>query len=172
MTQTLTRAPLSASARPASRKAQLAALIMLGLSTALGACSPYMLRGHVIEGESSYALLVEPSDPRLQAEGVAGVSVRLTMDPGKLNRDVVADNVSGPEGEFELPVDRAGAGLITMDMSILARKAGYTSSEAFFKLPGSGSRFLLIVVAKGADAPGAFDEPMSADDEVRRFWSE
>lgn len=172
MPTTTSDSSTAAAPRLASRSAHFLALALLSLATALCGCTPYMLRGHVIEGETSHALLVDSDDPRLLTEGVSGVSLRLTMDPGKLNRDVVADQISGPDGQFELPVDRAGAGLIDMDMSILARKSGYTSSEGFFKLPRAGKAWLLVIVAKGADIPGAFDEPVNAEDEVRRYWSE
>lgn len=172
MPQTLSNTSVDATDRPASRMARFAAFMVIGLATALGACSPYMLSGRVIEGEASYAMLVHSDDPRLQSAGLPGVSLRLTMDPGKLNRDVVADSVSGPEGDFALPVDRVGAGLLTMNMSILARKSGYASSEGFFELPGSGAAYLLVVIARGADTVGASDQPLGADEEVRRFWSE
>lgn len=136
---------------------------------ALGACSPYMLSGRVIEGEASYATLVAPDDPRLQSPGITGASLRLTRDPGRLKRDVVTERVSGAQGEFELPVDRVGAGLLEMDMGVLARMTGYSSAEGFFGLPGAGKSRLLIVLAPGDDPVGVRDDQWSADDDLRRF---
>jgi hypothetical protein len=159
----------SASPSPVAR---MIAITLLLLVPALGACSPYTLTGRVIEGEASYALLVKPDDPRLQLPGITGASLKLTLDPGKLNRDVVTQQVSDGDGEFALPVDRVGAGLIKMYMGILSRKAGYASSEAFFELPNSGSSRLLIIMAPGSDPPGSQDAELSADDEVRRFWGD
>lgn len=157
---------------PTSVFSRAAALLALSLASMLCACSPYALSGRVIEGDASYALLVQPDDPRLKSPGVSGVSLRLTVDPGKLNRDVVDQGVSGPEGEFTMSVDRVGAGMLDMDMGILARKKGFTSSEGFFKLPGSGKAILLIMIAPGSDAAAQQEAEWNADEEVRRFWAD
>ena len=138
----------------------------------LGACSPYTLSGRVIQGDASYIMLVKSDDPRLSVtdvSGVTGVSLRMTMDPGTLRRDVVANSVSGLEGEFELPVDRVGAGLLEMNMGVLARKTGYQSAEGFFELPGSGASSLLIVLAPGQDPAGMHEQGWSAEEDMRRF---
>lgn len=150
------------------------AIVPVVLALVLGGCSPHTLRGRVIQGDVSYISFVDGSDPRLLEEarditGVPGVTLTLTLDPGRISRDRVAVLASGPDGEFELPVDRFGAGLIQMEMGLTARRSGFQSAETVFTLPLRGGSRLLVVLAPGRDPPGAYEEPWSAEEDLRRF---
>lgn len=136
--------------------------------TALGACGPYTIKGRVVHGDTSYVSIVEPGDARLEGTPVAGAQIRLRMDPGKLNRKTVAQEVSDGNGEFSLPVDEFGAGILEYDLGLTARRKGYVSAEGFFRLP-PGSRRVLVVLAPGTDPAGYTEEPESLSDEADRW---
>lgn len=134
----------------------------------LGACGPYTIKGRVVQGDTSYVSVVEQGDSRLGASPVAGAQVRLRMDPGKLNRKTLAQEVSDGNGDFTLPVDEFGAGILEFDLGLVARRKGFVSAEGFFRLP-PGSRRVLIVLAPGQDPAGYAEEPASLSDEAERW---
>jgi len=142
-----------------------------GAAVVLGGCSSPSIKGRVVAGEGSYIIVVTSSDPRLSGpgvEGVAGASVAVVMDPSRLNRKVIASGVSGPNGEFELPIDEFGAGFLEIDVAVTARKKDHSPAESYFRLPGS-SRRLLIVLGPGQDRPTGLErEDLTKD--VDRFW--
>jgi len=123
----------------------------LVLAASLGACS-YSLQGRAVHGDYSAVELVDASDPRLNdpKSAVPGVSVHVQADPTKLNRKTLGRVVSGRSGEFSMPVDEFGAGMLEYNIGVFARKKGYEPAEGFFGLPGSGKR-LLITLAPGVD---------------------
>lgn len=134
------------------RLALLPALALL--ATLLPGCGEgYVLRGRVIESENSFISVVDPSDPRLSTDdvqGIPGVALHLQMDPGKLNRETITRDVSGPDGEFALHVDRFGAGWMEYDVGLFARKPGFTPAQHFFRLPPDSKR-IIIMMARGHD---------------------
>lgn len=149
----------------------VACIIGAGAAALLSGCSSPSLKGRVVAGEGSYIIVVPSGDPRLSgpgAEGVAGASVAVVMDPGRLNRKVIASGVSGPNGDIELPIDEFGAGFLEIDVAVTARKKDHDPAEGYFRLPGS-SRRLLIVLGPGQDRPTGLErEDLTKD--VDRFW--
>lgn len=126
-------------------------LVTLLPALALTGCGQgYALRGRVIESETSYIAIVDPADPRLNEPGIPSVQLHLQMDPGKLNRETITRDLSGPDGEVILKVDRFGAGFLEYDVGLFARKPGYTPSQHYFRLPPGGKR-ILIMMAPGRD---------------------
>lgn len=116
-----------------------------GAALLLGACSPYTVRGKVIEGDTSYVAIVDESDPRLARRGVSGASVEIWSDPEKLNRKRVASQFSDAEGGFALPFDETGAGVLQYDVRITAEREGYTGAEQSMTLPSSSRRVLIML---------------------------
>lgn len=150
---------------------RLIAFASLGAATVLAACSPYTVTGRVVRGDSSYMLLVEEGDPRLDEPGLPGVQMKLTVDPGKIERKVVAQEVSGPSGEVSLPVDELGAGLLDFTVGVIARKPGFSPAEGTFMLPKGGRTRLLIIMAPGRDSEPSWESQTTEDllREAERF---
>jgi len=147
-------------------------LILAALAACtLGACSPYTITGRVVRGEASYMMLVEEGDPRLEEPGIADVQMKLTIEPGKIERKVVAQELSGPEGEVALPVDEIGAGLLNMMAGVAARKKGFAPAEGTFFLPRDDKTRLLIVMAPGWDPEPTWETQTTEDllREAERF---
>jgi hypothetical protein len=134
----------------------------------LAACGPYKMHGRVVEGDVSYIAVVDKEDPRLKGVGLEGVLLRAQIQPGTLGAKTVSQETSDMAGNFSLPVDEWGAGLIDMESGVLARRRGFKSAEGTFRLPSSGRR-VLIVLAPGQDPPGWMDERESVDETLRRF---
>lgn len=134
----------------------------------LAACGPYKMHGRVVEGDVSYIAVVDEADPRLNGVGLEGVLLRAQLDPGTLSTKTVSQETSDAAGNFSLPVDEWGAGMLDMESAVLARRRGFKSAEGTFKLPSSGRR-VLIVLAPGQDPPGWLDEHETVDETMRRF---
>jgi len=123
---------------------------VLALTLASVACSPYTLKGRVIEGDTSYVSVVDETDPRLNDRGLEGVRLHLQMDPGKLSRKSLTRQTTGIDGAFELPVSEFGAGFMEYDVGLFARRAGYSPADGSFRLPPKSKR-ILIVMNRGRD---------------------
>ncbi|MBL8746727.1 MAG: hypothetical protein JNK58_10275 [Phycisphaerae bacterium] len=133
------------------------------------ACGPHTMRGRVVVGESSYITVVDQDDHRLhENNGVAGALLKLQLDPGRINRRVIAEETSDDDGTFTLPVDEFGAGVLELECGLLARRRGFKSAEGVFMLPSKG-KSILIVMTPGRDAAGAYDEEPSAQEQIERF---
>lgn len=137
-------------------------------TAALTACGPHTLQGRVIEGDASYVVVVDRHDERLQNPGIEGVLLRTEIDPGRINRRTLEAQSSDSKGDFALPIDEFGAGLIELDLSVLARRRGYKSAEGVFRVPSESKR-VLIVLAPGFDPPGAFEQEPSIREQYERF---
>jgi hypothetical protein len=125
--------------------------------------------GRVVQGDTSYITVVDKDDHRLEEEnGVSGVLLKLQLDPGRINRRTMAEQTSGSDGLFSLPVDEFGAGVLEQECGLLARRRGFKSAEGVFMMPG-GSKQILIVLEPGRDAPGAFEEEPSAEEQIERY---
>jgi hypothetical protein len=141
----------------------LLALSLL-LASFIGACSDgYVLRGRVIESDTSFIAIVDPADPRLTRPGVPSAQLHLQMDPARANRETITRQVSGLDGEIALRVDRFGAGWMEYDVGLFARKPGFTPAQHFFRLPPKGKR-ILIMMAPGRDHDLGEERDMSMDD--------
>ncbi|MEM9881827.1 MAG: hypothetical protein AAF800_02780, partial [Planctomycetota bacterium] len=90
------------------------AALLLALSGAAG-CSPYQLRGVVIEGDEPGVELVNRRDPRLERFGLPGAELELWLDPDRLRPRRVGRAVTDADGRFAMPVDAEGAGLLMLD---------------------------------------------------------
>lgn len=143
-------------------------LCLAGLSMLLAACSPYTLRGKVIQGDASYVTIVNPDDPRLAQSGLSGTHLRLVLDPLRLNRKDIATGYSGANGEIEMPVEEFGAGTLQFDVGFYARRNGFNSAEGYFRLPGSGKR-ILVVLAPGRDDGELGVSPENLYEEAERY---
>lgn len=144
-------------------------LALAGVS-AVSSCS-YSLQGRVVRGDYSAVEIVDSGDPRLNdpKTALSGVSVSVQGDPNKLNRKSLGRAVSSRGGDFSMPVDEFGAGLLDYDIGVFARKKGYEPAEGFYKLPG-GSRRLLITMTPGEDVPTS-EQPGSLREEFGRELS-
>ncbi len=132
----------------------------------LAACSPYTLHGKVIEGDISYVAVVDASDARLAGPGVGSATLELISNPARLNHKVISSGISGPDGEFDLRVEEVGAGLLTYDTSLTARRAGYSAATNVFKLPPDSKR-VLVILKRGAGGKAPANE--SLIDEAKRY---
>ncbi|RMH29778.1 MAG: carboxypeptidase regulatory-like domain-containing protein [Planctomycetota bacterium] len=150
-----------------SRSAGPAILVALAL-VGFGGCSGYTLRGKVIEGDISYAAVVSADDERLTGPGVAGVTVSMETDPGRLRREPVGSATSGPDGSFSIRVRRPGAGILIYDVGIEARRDGYQGVRHQFRLP-PGSKRLLITLQPGRDTLQPQEESLM--EQFERFRS-
>lgn len=145
------------------------AAITLGVACALvGGCSSYALKGRVVKGDASYVTVVDAADPRLEEAGVAGVSLTLIMDPMRLNRKTIAQGVTETDGNFSLPVDEFGAGMLELDTELTARKKNAEPAQGQFRLPSSKMR-VLVSLGPGADRD-LNPEREDLSDQADRYW--
>lgn len=129
----------------------LMALVVAAWLVPMGGCEGYALRGRVVQGHASFVQVVSADDPRLEeGDGIAGASVHVQKDPGRLNRETMARGQSGVDGSFELAIDEFGAGVLEIDIGVFVRRKGFDPAEAYFRLPGSGKR-VLVILAPGRD---------------------
>jgi predicted small secreted protein len=140
-------------------------LIMACASTTLAGCSTYQLRGKVVEGPASEIRIVEADDPQLQRPAVSGVRIEATLDPQSLARKTLSPVTTNEAGEFALPIDELGAGMLEYEVQVLARRPGYKHAAEFVQVPGASKR-LLIVLAPGVDRYVAPEDPLL---DSRRF---
>jgi hypothetical protein len=143
------------------------ALILLACFTPLfgAGCGAYALRGKVIEGAYHGIYVVEANDKRLNGPPVGGATVSATLDPSSLGRKPVGDTLTGEDGGFTLPIGEFGAGTLEYEVGVEARAAGHAGVEKSFRLPGGGSR-LLIVMPRGVDRT---KKPANPLDDLQKF---
>ncbi|MEM1097777.1 MAG: hypothetical protein AAGH92_03200 [Planctomycetota bacterium] len=124
-----------------------AVLILLGVVVAAAGCSPYALRGRVIEGHRASVEVVSRDDPRLtmQEPGLADATVRVTLDPAKLNARQIGSGLSDATGNFAIPVDVAGAGVLLHDVEVAAERQKFFDASGRFVLPGNNQRVLITM---------------------------
>ncbi len=138
----------------------------VGVLTCLAACSPYTLRGKVIEGDISYVAVVDANDPRLAGAGIGNASLELISNPERLNHKMLAGGITDPAGSFDLHVDEAGAGILTYDTSLTVRHDGHTTASNIFKLPPDSKR-VLVSLKRGPAGKGAPSDSLM--EEMRRY---
>lgn len=141
------------------------------LSAMLPSCGPYTIRGRVIEGDASYVAVVDKDDHRLDVpreSGVAGALLRLQLDPGRINRRKIAEETSGQDGAFSLPIDEFGAGVLQLEGGLLVRRTGFKAAEGVFTIPDDKKR-ILVILAPGRDAPGAFEDEPTVEEQMEQF---
>ncbi len=141
-------------------------LIALSL-VAMAGCESYALRGTVISGNESMVTLVSDDDPRLDLQGMSGVTLDFRLDPQSLGSKSLGQSVTQPDGAFKMPIDVFGAGTLEYQLGVLARSPGYNSAQGVVKMPGGHER-LLIILAKGHDQ---YRAPVNPLDDIERFQS-
>lgn len=157
--------------RPANRTRALRSALTLTLLAVLAGCNAYTLKGRVIEGDISIVAVVPADDPRVMddsdAPGVANAAIRLETDPARINREIVGETVSDPDGYFEIPFKKMGGYIMMYDVGITGRSKGHTPATFAFKLPPSNKR-VLIILKPGNDA---YTDPYenSLDNQVKKF---
>lgn len=115
--------------------------VVLGLGALLSGCSSYLVRGRVIEGPVTTALVVRADDPRFEEEGLGleGYEIEIT---GRGSRLLVESTRNGmlrirpPKGETE-----------AVALRILADDE--TLGQANVYLPRSGQVLLVVVEPDG-----------------------
>ncbi|MEM7624401.1 MAG: hypothetical protein AAF333_02110 [Planctomycetota bacterium] len=140
-------------------------LALLGGFTFLTACSPYKLRGVVIEGNNPGIEIVSQSDPRLQQPGLPSVDVEVRLDPTRFSPEVIGKGQSGRDGSFAVPITEPGAGFLILDVEVMARRERFRSEVKRFDLPGGGKR-LVITLQPGKDAV-PLENPNILEDTMR-----
>jgi hypothetical protein len=140
-------------------------VVMLWTAALLGGCSTYQMRGRVVEGLAPEIRVVEADDPQLQRPAVNGVRIEVTLDPQSLGRKTLTPVTTNEAGEFALPIDEIGAGMLVYEVQVLARRPGYKHAAEFVKVPGADKR-LLIVLAPGVDRYTPPEDPLG---ESRQF---
>lgn len=129
----------------------LALIAALPILLALSACSPYQMRGTVIEGTVSTIRVVDKDDPRLtQGYGMPMASIEVTLDPDRLSRKALQRALTEVDGTFVIPVDEPGAGYLEYAIRIIARRSGYNTATQDMLMPGPNQR-LLITLVNGED---------------------
>ena len=139
------------------RVALFTALILATFT--LAGCSPYVLRGKVIEGTDAGVYVVTQTHPRIEAIGLPDTSIQLTLDPRSLGRKNLGSFNTDPLGRFNITIDQPGAGLLEDEYQLVIRRPGYTHVEQIITLPSS-DQFLLIVMQRGIDTYQAPQDPL------------
>ena len=134
------------------RRRWVAPGLLLAAAWSLG-CSPYQIEGLVVPGGRSEVLVLDEHDQRLTAEGIAGATVALTVDPSSIDPRPIAQVVTDGEGRFVIPIDEFGAGLLEYQVAVCCRVRGYERAYQVLQMP-SRRRRLLIVMAAGRDRHG------------------
>lgn len=137
--------PRRATRRAASTQAFF--VVFLASALCLAGCA-HRVEGRVVAGDASFVTVVSADDPRLSAPGIGGVRISFTRDPLRLNRELVASGVSGPEGEISIPIDAVGAGWLEEQWLVQAVRSDRGAAEGLLSLP-RGDRRLLIMLAPG-----------------------
>mgnify|MGYP006283566179 CR=1 FL=1 len=149
-----------------------ACLSTLAMLTGCG----YQLQGRVVQGGFGTISLVDPTDQRLQVQGVPGVRVQLVRDPQRLNREVIATCSTARDGSFTLETKTFAAGWTDERWEIIASRPGYGTAHAPLELPLDPSKRRVLVEmqrgASGGDASGAregslYDEAAKYDPTIR-----
>lgn len=131
-----------------------AAGCLLALPLLLLSGCGYTVHGKVVRGSFPSMSFVDPSDARLNAPPVPGVSVSVVRDADSLGARTVGSAVSDSNGMLEIPIDAAGAGVTDEEWMVRAMGGGYGSQALPLRFPfDSSKRVLLIVMTSGRSVP-------------------
>lgn len=144
------------------RRNLIGTLILLVLPLlAAGGCQPHMLQGRVISGPISSVYVVPKSDTRLQqGQPVSMAHVQFTLDPNSLGLKRLGTHATEQNGEFAVPIDEFGAGLLEYELGVVARRRGFNSANMVVPFPSSDKR-LLIILASGRDQYQSPEDPFA-----------
>ncbi len=119
-------------------------LAALGFSTVLAACENDTLIGRVIDGPGSVVSSVNAKDPRLLEPGVGSTTVVVRKFAGEgVNGPIVASGVSGPDGQFRIPMDDKSAE--TGELIVTAKTPDQRISRGKIFYPPPGQQLLIVV---------------------------
>ena len=115
-------------------------------------CSPYQMRGVVLEGAVSRIRVVAEDDPRLlDGYPLPLALIECTLDADRLNRKDLPEDMTDVDGTFAITVDEAGAGYLEYYVRVVVRKSGYDTAVQNLRVPGPKQR-LLITLTRGSDS--------------------
>lgn len=154
-----------------ARTSLVVAGVVLVVGT-IGGCA-HQLRGKVLPSDRETIIFLVDADSRewadaQSADGIPGARVRLQLDPTRINRRMLAETTTGPEGSFTLNVSEFGAGVLEYDVALEARLAGHQSAVSYLTLPPSSAR-VIIYLTSGEDTPQITD-PDDIEGDIERFW--
>lgn len=145
-------------------------LLLTVALVALAGCNTYKLIGQVVSGPRSMVQIVSADDPRLAGPPVANASIEVTIDPNKGNRQVLPVAFADEQGNFEIPVDVLGAGMLEYDMLVIGRLPKKSPAEGLMRMPGKSKR-VLVILADGKDhSVGSGDPFNEARDQVEKYY--
>jgi len=134
------------------------AFCLLVLATLAG-CG-YQLQGRVVQGGFGTISLVEPTDQRLQVQGVPGVRVQLVRDPNRMRREVIAEASTDADGVFTLETRSFGAGFLDERFEMVATRPGFGVAQSTMELPMDPStRRVLVEIQRGGSGPNSSAAP-------------
>ncbi|MEE9404609.1 MAG: hypothetical protein V3V20_06935 [Algisphaera sp.] len=137
---------------PACFRRLSACLLLLLSLTPLAACGSYALRGTVVSGDTPSVIWVKANDPRLDADGLASAHITVHLDPDRLNPKPIGAASTNGAGQFTLPLAEPGAGLLLMNIEVLAqRQPDHMRITQQLQLPQRGQQ-LLITLRPGKDS--------------------
>jgi len=142
-----------------ARSSRFTALLLVALALTPIGCESYALRGKVVTGDESLVTLVTDDDPRLADPGIANATLRVTLDPHSLGRQVLAESVTRTDGSFAIPINKFGAGTLEYPIELLARRKDHAHAKAVFQLPPRDQR-VLVILAPGRDTYRPPDDPL------------
>ena len=133
-------------------------LLLAALALLSGGCSSYTIRARVVQSERS-SITIEPvAAAPTGGVGMEGVTVRIHRDPSQLNRKVVAEGVTGANGDVVLAVEGFGTGWMAEEWLIEALGPGQGRSEAVLSLPAApGNDVIFIRMIPGRAPPPGSD---------------
>jgi len=134
-------------------------ILMTGTLMGLTGCQGAdQFSGKVVVGSSSFAGSVFTNDARLNDEGIPGATVRVTLDPQRLNAIRKQPVTSARDGSFAVAIPEAAGGLQTYRVEVTASAEGYQPAIFVGDLPAHGQPFL-IVLGENSGKRGGYDSP-------------
>ncbi|MAE67513.1 MAG: hypothetical protein CMJ18_24910 [Phycisphaeraceae bacterium] len=119
----------------------------------LPSCAAYRLQGTVLPDQTADITTVDENDTRLYSGGLAGAAIELTVDPASMHPRPLSPAVTDANGQFSVPIDELGAGLLEYELAILCRHKGFRPLYQVVQVPGRRQR-LLIRMTPGPDHGG------------------
>ena len=120
--------------------------LVLTLFALLPACTTYKLRGVVFYGSQSKIEVVDDDDPRIaKGSPIEEAAVTVLLDPNSLRNRYLGQTFPNALGEFAVPVDEPGAGVLQYEVWVMASAPGFSDAEITAPLPGSGERLLTLL---------------------------
>ncbi|HRP64215.1 MAG TPA: hypothetical protein PK400_13025 [Phycisphaerales bacterium] len=143
------------------------------MATFLSGCeTTYVLRGRVIEGMPPGIHAMPAAQLAGEAPPVARATVNIYRDPNRLNKSLVANGLTGPDGSFAIPIHAFGAGWMDEMWLVEVLHGQYQGAETILMLPPDTKRTqLLIMLAPGRGvSPAASPHSENLLEESRRYW--